>query len=223
MRKTTWISIVPISSEVLRVLLGVFLPLRRTCYPPRTADSPSRSLYGGVPHVSSSQGHPFSCKYLRAGSVPFRLRKGTCPSSKGTRSRASTETAVPIRLRSTDESKGTRSRASTGERASVHYGLRKGTCPSSKGTRSRASTGERASAHYGLRKSTCTSPKGTRSRASTGERASVHYRLRRARVCTPITVVLSRPLQQSYTPPRSSVVAYVFRSFTKKSNDSLVG
>ena len=45
-----------------------------------------------------------------------------------------------------------------------------------------------------------------------------------ARVCTPISkVVLSRPLQQSYTPPGSSVVAYVFRSFTKKSNDSLVG
>ena len=44
-----------------------------------------------------------------------------------------------------------------------------------------------------------------------------------ARVRTPITVVLSRPLQQPYTPPGSSVVAYVFRSFTKKSNDSLVG
>ena len=44
-----------------------------------------------------------------------------------------------------------------------------------------------------------------------------------ARVCIPITVVLSRPLQQSYTPPHSSVVAYVFRIFTKKSNDSLVG
>jgi len=36
-------------------------------------------------------------------------------------------------------------------------------------------------------------------------------------------VVLSRPLQQSYTPPESSEVAYVFRSFTKKSDDSLVG
>ena len=45
----------------------------------------------------------------------------------------------------------------------------------------------------------------------------------RARPCTPITVVLSRPLQQPYTPPASSVVAYVFRSFTKKSDDSLVG
>ena len=45
----------------------------------------------------------------------------------------------------------------------------------------------------------------------------------RARPCTPITVVLSRPLQQPYTPPESSVVAYVFRSFTKKSDDSLVG
>ena len=44
-----------------------------------------------------------------------------------------------------------------------------------------------------------------------------------ARVCTPSTVVLSRPLQQPYTPPHSSVVAYAFRSFTKKSNDSLVG
>ena len=44
-----------------------------------------------------------------------------------------------------------------------------------------------------------------------------------ARVRTPITIVLSRPLQQPYTPPGSSVVAYVFRSFTKKSNDSLVG
>ena len=39
----------------------------------------------------------------------------------------------------------------------------------------------------------------------------------------PSDVVLSRPLQQSYTPPPSSVVTYVFRSFTKKSNDSLVG
>jgi len=44
-----------------------------------------------------------------------------------------------------------------------------------------------------------------------------------ARVRTPIKVVLSRPLQQSYTPPASSVVAYGPRSFTKKSNDSLVG
>ena len=43
----------------------------------------------------------------------------------------------------------------------------------------------------------------------------------RARVCIPIKVVLSRPLQQPYTPPHSSVVAYVFRSFTKKSKDSL--
>ena len=45
----------------------------------------------------------------------------------------------------------------------------------------------------------------------------------RARVRTPSTVVLSRPLQQPYTPPGSSVVAYEPRSFTKKSNDSLVG
>ena len=56
-----------------------------------------------------------------------------------------------------------------------------------------------------------------------------------ARLCTPSTVVLSRPLQQSYTPPGSSVIAYAghtkaawvpfprFRNFTKKSNDSLVG
>ena len=44
-----------------------------------------------------------------------------------------------------------------------------------------------------------------------------------ARVYTPSTVVLSRPLQQPYTPPGSSEVAYVLRSFTKKSNDSLVG
>ena len=45
-----------------------------------------------------------------------------------------------------------------------------------------------------------------------------------ARACTPNkTVVLSRPLQQSYTPPGSSVVTYVLRSFTKKSDDSLVG
>jgi len=44
-----------------------------------------------------------------------------------------------------------------------------------------------------------------------------------ARVCTPITVVLSRPLQQLYTPLHSSVGAYGVRSFTKKSNDSLVG
>ena len=42
-----------------------------------------------------------------------------------------------------------------------------------------------------------------------------------ARVCTPSTVVHSRPLQQPYTPPGSSVVEP--RSFTKKSNDSLVG
>ena len=44
-----------------------------------------------------------------------------------------------------------------------------------------------------------------------------------ARVCTPSTVVLSRPLQQPYTPPGSSVVTYVFLNFTKKSDDSLVG
>ena len=46
----------------------------------------------------------------------------------------------------------------------------------------------------------------------------------RARARPPSKVVLSRPLQQPYTPPASSFVAYVFRSFvTKKSNDSLVG
>jgi hypothetical protein len=45
----------------------------------------------------------------------------------------------------------------------------------------------------------------------------------RARVCTPIKVVLSRPLQQSYTPPASSVFTYGARSVTKKSDDSLVG
>jgi len=45
-----------------------------------------------------------------------------------------------------------------------------------------------------------------------------------ARVCTPISkVVHSRPLQQSYTPPTSSVVTYEPHSFTKKSNNSLVG
>jgi len=44
-----------------------------------------------------------------------------------------------------------------------------------------------------------------------------------AREHTPSTVVLSRPLQQSYTPPTSRVFTYVFRSFTKKSDDSLVG
>jgi len=48
----------------------------------------------------------------------------------------------------------------------------------------------------------------------------------RAHVFNPSTVVLlSRPLQQSNTPPGSSPVAYVcrVRSFTKKSNHSLVG
>ena len=44
-----------------------------------------------------------------------------------------------------------------------------------------------------------------------------------AQFSTPIKVVHSRPLQQSYTPPASSVVAYVFRSSTKKSDDSIVG
>jgi hypothetical protein len=44
-----------------------------------------------------------------------------------------------------------------------------------------------------------------------------------ARARPPIKVVLSRPLQQSYTPPASSVVTYALRSFIKKSNDSLVG
>ena len=39
----------------------------------------------------------------------------------------------------------------------------------------------------------------------------------------PSTVVLSRPLQQPYTPLHSSAAAYEPRSFTKKSNDSLVG
>ena len=45
----------------------------------------------------------------------------------------------------------------------------------------------------------------------------------RERVCTPSKVVLSRQLQQSYTPPGSSVAAYGARSCTKKSNDSFVG
>ena len=45
----------------------------------------------------------------------------------------------------------------------------------------------------------------------------------RARVCTPSKVVLSRPLQQSYTTPGSSVLTYGVCNFTKKSNDSLVG
>ncbi len=47
----------------------------------------------------------------------------------------------------------------------------------------------------------------------------------RARACTPsMVVVLSRPFQQSYTPQLSSVFTYYpVRSFTKKSNDSLVG
>ena len=44
-----------------------------------------------------------------------------------------------------------------------------------------------------------------------------------ARVCTPSKVIHSCPLQQPYTPPGSSVFTYEFRSFTKKSNDSLVG
>ena len=44
-----------------------------------------------------------------------------------------------------------------------------------------------------------------------------------ARELTPIKVVFSRPLQQPYTPPASSEVTYVLRSFTKKSDDSLVG
>ena len=44
-----------------------------------------------------------------------------------------------------------------------------------------------------------------------------------ARLHFPSTVVLSRPLQQSYTPPESSVVTYVLRRVTKKSNDSLLG
>ena len=49
----------------------------------------------------------------------------------------------------------------------------------------------------------------------------------KARVFTPITVVYSRPLQQSYTPTASSVhratfIYDVLRRFTKKSNDSLV-
>jgi len=45
----------------------------------------------------------------------------------------------------------------------------------------------------------------------------------RAREHTPNKVVLSRPLQQSQTPQLSSAVTYGPRSFTKKSNDSLVG
>jgi len=49
----------------------------------------------------------------------------------------------------------------------------------------------------------------------------------RSRVYTPSKVVLPRPLQQSYTPPGSSVVTYlqtpVRRVRTKKSDDSLVG
>ena len=44
-----------------------------------------------------------------------------------------------------------------------------------------------------------------------------------ARRCTPIKVVLSRPLQQSYTPQEGRVFTYEPRSFTKKSDDSLVG
>ena len=45
----------------------------------------------------------------------------------------------------------------------------------------------------------------------------------KARGRTHSKVVLSRPLQQPYTPLGSRVFTYVFRSFTKKSNDSLVG
>ena len=44
-----------------------------------------------------------------------------------------------------------------------------------------------------------------------------------ARERAPSTVVLSRPLQQSYTTPGSSVLTYGVRNFTKKSNDSIVG
>ena len=44
-----------------------------------------------------------------------------------------------------------------------------------------------------------------------------------ARARTPSKVVLSRPLQQPYTPQVSSADAYGVRSFTKKSNDPLVG
>ena len=44
-----------------------------------------------------------------------------------------------------------------------------------------------------------------------------------ARGRTHSKVVLSRPLQQPYTPLGSRVFTYEFRSFTKKYNDSLVG
>ena len=107
------------SSEVLRVVLGVFLPLRALVIH-RVLQAVPVFRMGGVQHVSCLQGHPFSCKYWRAGKL------------------------------------------------SIMGCLR-------------------------------------------------------AHVFTPSTVVLSRPLQQPYTPPGSSEVTYELRSFTKKSDDSLVG
>ena len=63
-----------ISSEVLRVLLGVYLPLRALVIH-RVLQAVPVFARRRARHVFESQGHPFSCKYLRAGKCPFRLRK----------------------------------------------------------------------------------------------------------------------------------------------------
>ena len=143
--RRSYSSIVGISSEVLRVLLGVVLPLRALVIH-RVLQAVPVFVIGGAKARVQSQGHPFSCKYLRTGKCPFGLRKARVRVPR-----------APVLVQV----------------------LESGQVPLSG----------------------CIS----------------------ARECTPIKVVLSRPLQQSYTPPHSSVVAYAVRSFTKKSNDSLVG
>ena len=72
--RRSYSSIVGISSEVLRVLLGVVLPLRALVIH-RVLQAVPVFVIGGVTARVQSQGHPFSCKYLRAGKCPHGLRK----------------------------------------------------------------------------------------------------------------------------------------------------
>ena len=71
-----------ISSEVLCVSLGVCLPVRGLVIH-RVLQAVPVFVIGGVSHVSQSQGHPFSCKYLRVGKCPFSAAEVHVYSSQG--------------------------------------------------------------------------------------------------------------------------------------------
>ena len=107
-----------ISSEVLRVSLGVYPSTLGTCCPPRTAGSPSvckrlRKSTCTVPRApvlvqvlesgevlrlrehGRVQGHPFSCKYLRAGKCPFGCGARVCTPIKVVHSRPLQQSYTP--------------------------------------------------------------------------------------------------------------------------------